>query len=86
MTGLIMKVISIMTKLMGKEFFITGKTVQLMTDNGLINDSTVTDNFSIKSHNNYRKNSLTTTGTSLTISGSSTKVNSQMIINMVMAN
>lgn len=48
----IMKVISIMTKLMEKEFSITGKTVQLMTDNGLINDSTVTDNFSIKSPNN----------------------------------
>lgn len=80
----IMKVISIMTKLMEKEFFITGKIVLLMTDNGLINDSTVTDNFSIKSLNNYSKNFHIITGISLTISGSNTKGNSQMIINTVM--
>lgn len=83
---LIIKVISRTIKSMEKEFFITGKIARLMTGNGLINDSMVTDNFSIKSLNNYRKNFLTITGISLTISGSSTKVNFQTTINTVMEN
>ena len=83
---LIIKVISRTIKSMEKEFFITGKIVRLMTGNGLINDSMVTDNFSTKSLNNYRKNSLIITGISLTISGSSTKVNFQTTINTVMEN
>lgn len=81
-----MRVISIMIKSMEKVFFITGKIVQHMMGNGLINDSTVMDSFSIKSLNNYRKNSLIITGISLTIFGSSTKVNFQTTINTVMEN
>lgn len=52
MTVHIMKDISIMTRLMEKEFFITERTVLHMMDNGWMKDSMVMDNSLTKSLKN----------------------------------